>query len=163
MQHKGAKGLDGSFEPIGATNLSPLQLAHNLQMGEHREVVKLNQLCHQKWVVKDYADLHIATVILGHHHRRYHHDHSGHFQEPTFNYEFVVTKSQDGRTQPKVVHMQSNAQTPISVEAPANYSQTVWLVVTADKTGDGPSPDDLVGVTEKPLTLRARTSLSPIS
>ena len=78
-----------------------------------------------------------------------------------FNYEFVVTKSQDGRTQPKVVHMQSNAQTPISVEAPANYSQTVWLVVTADKTGDGPSPDDLVGVTEKPLTLKGEDLFLP--
>ena len=63
----------------------------------------------------------------------------------SFNFEFVVKREGDGRVFPKVLHKQSNASSPATITAPANVDEPVWLVITADKTGDGPTPDDLVG------------------
>ena len=65
----------------------------------------------------------------------------------TFDYEFVVKREGEGRIYPKVVHKQSDATSPVELKAPATMDEPVWLVITADKTGDGPTPDDLVGGT----------------
>ena len=71
----------------------------------------------------------------------------------TFDYEFVVKREGDGRIYPKVVHKQSDATSPVELKAPASMDEPVWLVITADKTGDGPTPDDLVGGTTSAITL----------
>jgi hypothetical protein len=72
-----------------------------------------------------------------------------------FDFEFVVQREGEGRSFPKVIHKQSMATSPIEVEAPANYKEPVWLIITADLTGDGPTPDDLVAGTSTPLELGA--------
>lgn len=71
----------------------------------------------------------------------------------TFDYEFVVKREGEGRVYPKVVHKQSDATSPVELKAPATMDEPVWLVITADKTGDGPTPDDLVGGTTSAITL----------
>jgi len=69
----------------------------------------------------------------------------------SFDYEFVVKREGDGRIYPKVVHKQADATSPITLTAPATMDEPVWLIITADKTGDGPTPDDLVGGTTEAL------------
>ena len=69
----------------------------------------------------------------------------------TFDFEFVVLREGEGRSFPKVIHKQSMATSPIEVNVPSNYKEPVWLIITADLTGDGPTPDDLVAGTEKEL------------
>ena len=54
---------------------------------------------------------------------------------------------------PKVIHKQSMAASPITIEAPENYQEPLWLIITADLNGDGPTPDDLVAGTATPLEL----------
>ena len=71
----------------------------------------------------------------------------------TFDYEFVVKREGEGRIYPKVVHKQSDATSPVEIKAPATMDEPVWLVITADKTGDGPTPDDLVGGTPSAIML----------
>jgi len=63
----------------------------------------------------------------------------------SFDFEFVVKRGGDGRVFPKVLHKESNTSSPATITAPATVDEPVWLVITADKTGDGPTPDDLVG------------------
>ena len=63
----------------------------------------------------------------------------------TFDIEFVVQREGEGRNFPKVIHKQTMTSSPAEITLPANYSEEVWLIITADKTGDGPTPDDLVG------------------
>ena len=78
-----------------------------------------------------------------------------------FDVEFVVQKDGDGRVFPKVIHKQTMVSSPFEITAPANYSDPVWLIVTADRTGDGPSSDDLVAGTTEPLQFQeANISLS---
>jgi hypothetical protein len=76
-----------------------------------------------------------------------------------FDFEFVVKREGDGRIYPKVIHKQSDATSPVTITAPATMDEPVWLVITADKTGDGPTPDDLVGGTTEAL-LFAGTDMS---
>ena len=70
-----------------------------------------------------------------------------------FDFEFVVKREGDGRIYPKVIHKQSDATSPVTVTAPATMDEPVWLVITADKTGDGPTPDDLVGGTTEAIVF----------
>jgi len=70
-----------------------------------------------------------------------------------FDLEFVVKREGDGRVYPKVIHKETGAVSPLSITAPANFSETCWLVIIADKTGDGPTPDDLVGGPREALEL----------
>ena len=63
----------------------------------------------------------------------------------SFDLEFVVKREGDGRIYPKVLHKQSDVTSPVTITAPATIDEPVWLVITADNTGDGPTPDDLVG------------------
>jgi hypothetical protein len=63
----------------------------------------------------------------------------------SFEFEFVVKREGDGRIYPKVLHKESGATSPTIITTPATLDEPVWLVITADKTGDGPTPDDLVG------------------
>ena len=74
----------------------------------------------------------------------------------TFDYEFVVEREGEGRSYPKVIHKQSNATSPFTVQAPSTMDEPIWLVITADKTGDGPTPDDLVGGTETAITFAGK-------
>jgi hypothetical protein len=78
-----------------------------------------------------------------------------------FDFEFVVKREGDGRVYPKVIHKQSDATSPVTITAPATMDEPVWLVITADNTGDGPTPDDLVGgTTEALLFAGSNMSLS---
>lgn len=78
-----------------------------------------------------------------------------------FDFEFVVKREGDGRIYPKVIHKQSDATSPVTITAPATMDEPVWLVITADKTGDGPTPDDLVGgTTEAMMFASENMSLS---
>ena len=70
-----------------------------------------------------------------------------------FDFEFVVKREGDGRIYPKVIHKQADATSPVTITAPATMDEPVWLVITADKTGDGPTPDDLVGGTTEAILL----------
>ena len=70
-----------------------------------------------------------------------------------------VKREGDGRIYPKVIHKPADATSPVTVQAPATMDEPVWLVITADKTGDGPTPDDLVGGSESALTF-AGTDMS---
>lgn len=72
----------------------------------------------------------------------------------SFDFEFVVKREGDGRVYPKVLHKESGATSPITITAPANIDEPVWLVITADKTGDGPTPDDLVGGPTEALSIK---------
>ena len=76
-----------------------------------------------------------------------------------FDFEFVVKREGDGRIYPKVLHKESDATSPVTITAPATMDEPVWLVITADKTGDGPTPDDLVGGTTEAI-LFAGTDMS---
>ncbi|MGC6510653.1 MAG: hypothetical protein ACON4U_19700 [Myxococcota bacterium] len=71
----------------------------------------------------------------------------------TFNMEFVISQEVDGRQSPRVIHMERSVSANTSVRAPANYDYPVWLIITADVNGDGPSDDDLIGGTTEPISL----------
>ena len=68
-----------------------------------------------------------------------------------FDFEFVVKREGDGRIYPKVIHKEANVTSPVTITAPATMDEPVWLVITADKSGDGPTPDDLVGGTTEAI------------
>ena len=74
----------------------------------------------------------------------------------SFDFEFVVKREGDGRIYPKVLHKQSNSTSPVTITAPATIDEPVWLVITADNTGDGPTPDDLVGGTTESLLFSGK-------
>ncbi len=71
----------------------------------------------------------------------------------SFDFEFVVKREGDGRIYPKVLHKESGAVSPVTINAPISVDEPVWLVITADKTGDGPTPDDLVGGSIEALSI----------
>ena len=71
----------------------------------------------------------------------------------SFDFEFVVKREGDGRVYPKVLHKESGAASPVTITAPSIIDEPVWLVITADKTGDGPTPDDLVGGPTEALSI----------
>jgi hypothetical protein len=62
-----------------------------------------------------------------------------------FDVEFVVLREDAGRTFPKVLHKQVSVTSPITIQAPANFTEPVWLVITVDQKNDGLTKDDLVG------------------
>ena len=70
-----------------------------------------------------------------------------------YNMEFVISQEVDGRQSPRVIHMEQSVSASTSVRAPASYDYPVWLIITADVNGDGPSDDDLIGGTTEPMTL----------
>ena len=74
----------------------------------------------------------------------------------SFDFEFVVKREGDGRIYPKVLHKQANATSPVTIAAPSTIEEPVWLVITADNTGDGPTPDDLVGGTTEALLFSGK-------
>jgi hypothetical protein len=67
--------------------------------------------------------------------------------------EFLMAQEVDGRMSPRVLHMEKSVTANTSVRAPANYEYPVWLIITSDLTGDGPSDDDLIGGTTEPVTF----------
>ena len=71
----------------------------------------------------------------------------------TYNMEFVISQEVDGRQSPRVIHMEKSVAASTSVRAPASYDYPVWLIITADVNGDGPSDDDLIGGTTEPITF----------
>jgi hypothetical protein len=66
----------------------------------------------------------------------------------TYNMEFIVSQSMSGRVQPKVLHMEKSLEAKASLQVPKDYKDPVWLVISSDLTGDGPSEDDMIGGTE---------------
>ena len=71
----------------------------------------------------------------------------------SFDLEFIVKREGEGRVYPKVIHKQSNVTSPVQITAPATMKEGIWLVITADATGNGPTPDDLVGGTTEAILL----------
>ena len=72
-----------------------------------------------------------------------------------YHLEFLVVDEQEGRPAPKVLHMDQVEGSSFTVQVPKNYADPVWLIITADLTGDGPSEDDMIGGTTEALTFGA--------
>ena len=70
-----------------------------------------------------------------------------------YQLEFLVVDETSGRAAPRVIHMGIVDESTFSLRVPQDYADPVWLVITADLTGDGPSEDDMLGGTAEPLTL----------
>ena len=70
-----------------------------------------------------------------------------------YQLEFLVVDESSGRPAPMVIHMSLIESPTFSLKAPSNYAAPVWLVITADLTGDGPTDDDMIGGTTEPLSL----------
>ena len=58
-----------------------------------------------------------------------------------------------GRAAPRVIHMGVVDEPTFSLKGPQDYAEPVWLIVTADLTGDGPSEGDMVGGVESALSF----------
>ena len=70
-----------------------------------------------------------------------------------YNIEFVIAQEGSGRTAPKVVHLQKSTEETVSIQAPMDFPNKVWLIITADVGSDGPTKDDLFAGTKEPITL----------
>ena len=72
----------------------------------------------------------------------------------TFDVEFVVQREDENRVFPKVLHKQVEVSSPVRIQAPANFSEPVWIFISVDKLGDGLSEDDLVGGSPQEVMLK---------
>ncbi len=70
-----------------------------------------------------------------------------------YQLEFLVVDDSSGRAAPRVIHMGIVEEPTFTLKVPRDYADPVWLVITADLTGDGPSEDDMLGGTEEALTF----------
>ena len=70
-----------------------------------------------------------------------------------YQLEFLVVDDSSGRAAPRVIHMGIVEESTFSLRVPQDYADPIWLVITADLTGDGPSEDDMLGGTAEALTL----------
>ena len=62
-----------------------------------------------------------------------------------YQLEFLVVDESTGRAAPRVIHMGIIEGGTFSLQVPKDYADPVWLVITSDLTGDGPTEDDLIG------------------
>ena len=67
--------------------------------------------------------------------------------------EFVIAQEGSGRLAPKVVHIEKGTQEKIQIQAPSNFPNPVWLIITADVGADGPTKDDLFAGSKEPITF----------
>lgn len=71
----------------------------------------------------------------------------------SYNMEFVIAQEGSGRLAPKVVHIEKATTEQIQIQAPSNFPNPVWLIITADVGANGPTKDDLFAGSKEGITL----------
>ena len=71
----------------------------------------------------------------------------------SYNMEFVIAQEGSGRLAPKVVHIEKATAEQNQIQAPSNFPNPVWVIITADVGANGPTKDDLFAGSKEPITL----------